>query len=127
MGVKSEGSRSNPGVIEIWGDGAQTRSYCYVDDAVKATNLLMESDYAKPINIGSDRLVTINELAQMAIKISGKTIKVKHDLSAPQGVRGRNAELTLVKRVLKWQPSVTLEQGLANTYNWIEEQLKLSK
>ena len=114
---------TNPGNIEIWGDGKQTRSYCYVDDAVKATTLLMESNYDKPINIGSDRLVTINELADMIITISGKQITKKHDLNAPQGVRGRNADLTLVKKTLNWQPEVTLEDGLTKTYNWIQKQL----
>ena len=89
---------SNPGTITIWGDGKQTRSYCYIDDAVKGTVMLMESDYDKPVNIGSDRLVTIDELADMIIKISGKTIKKNYDLKAPQGVRGRNADLTLVKK-----------------------------
>jgi GDP-D-mannose 3',5'-epimerase len=118
---------SNPGSIEVWGDGKQTRSYCYVDDAVKATNLLMESDYDKPINIGSDRLVTINDLADMIINISGKRITKKHNLTAAQGVRGRNADLTLVKKVLKWQPQITLEQGLAKTYEWIEKQVKSKK
>jgi len=118
---------SNPGTIDIWGDGNQTRSYCYVDDAVKGTIMLMESGYTKPINIGSDRLVSINELADMVIKISGKKISKTHDLSAPQGVRGRNADLTLVKKVLNWEPQVTLEDGLANTYKWIQEQLKISE
>jgi GDP-D-mannose 3',5'-epimerase len=113
----------NPGTIEIWGDGKQTRSYCYVDDAVKGTMKLMESDYVKPINVGSDRLVSINDLASMVIKISGKKISKTYDLSAPQGVRGRNADLTLVKKVLNWQPQVTLEEGIAKTYNWIKEQL----
>ena len=113
----------DPGDIEVWGDGKQSRSYCYIDDAVKATILLMESDYDKPINIGSDRLVTINELADMIIKISGKKISKKHDLNAPQGVRGRNADLSLVREVLKWQPQVSLEEGLAKTYKWIEKQL----
>ena len=116
---------TDPGTIEIWGDGEQTRSYCYVDDAVKGTILLMESDYTKPINIGSDRLISINALADMAIKISGKTISKKHDLNAPQGVRGRNADLTLVKKVLKWQPQITLEEGMTKTYNWIVQQLKI--
>ena len=87
---------SNPGTIDIWGDGKQTRSFCYVDDAVRGTITLMESDYDKPINIGSDRLVSINSLADMVIKISGKKITKTYDLSAPQGV-GRNADLTLVK------------------------------
>jgi GDP-D-mannose 3',5'-epimerase len=111
------------GTIEIWGDGKQSRSYCYVDDAVRATVFLMESNYNKPLNIGSDRLVTINELADIVIKIAGKKISKTYDLNAPQGVRGRNADLTLVKKVLNWQPEVTLEEGLANTYKWIQQQL----
>ena len=114
---------SDPGTIDIWGDGKQTRSYCYVDDAVRATMLLMESDYGKPINIGSDRLVSINELADIVTKISGKKIAKTHDLSAPQGVRGRNADLTLVKKVLNWEPQISLEDGLAKTYRWIQEQI----
>jgi GDP-D-mannose 3',5'-epimerase len=113
----------NLGSIEIWGDGNQTRSYCYIDDAVNGTIALMESDYTKPINIGSDRLVTINELADMIIKISDKKITKKYNLTAPQGVRGRNADLTLVKQVLNWQPHVTLEEGLAKTYAWIRERV----
>jgi GDP-D-mannose 3',5'-epimerase len=118
---------TNPGSIEIWGDGKQTRSYCYIDDAVKATILLMESDYDKPINIGSDRLVTINKLADMIIEASGKKITKKYNPTAPQGVRGRNADLTLVKKVLNWQPQITLEQGLAKTYQWIEKQVNNDK
>jgi GDP-D-mannose 3',5'-epimerase len=114
---------TNPGTIDIWGDGKQTRSYCYVDDAVKGTMLLMESDYEKPINIGSDRLISINGLADMAINISGKKITKTYDLSAPQGVRGRNADLTLVKKVLNWEPQVSLEEGLAKTYHWIDKQI----
>jgi GDP-D-mannose 3',5'-epimerase len=114
---------ANPGSIEVWGDGKQSRSYCYIDDAVSATVLLMKSDYDKPINIGSDRLVTINKLADMVIKISGKKISKNYNLNAPQGVRGRNADLTLVKKVLNWQPEVSLEEGLAKTYNWIKLQL----
>jgi len=114
---------TNPGTIEIWGDGKQTRSYCYITDAIKGTMLLMESDYDKPINIGSDRLISINALADMVIKISGKKITKTYNLAAAQGVRGRNADLALVKKVLKWQPQVTLEDGLAKTYRWIEKQL----
>jgi GDP-D-mannose 3', 5'-epimerase len=115
---------SNPGEISIWGDGKQTRSFCYIDDAVQGTLKLMESDYTKPLNIGSDRLISINDLADMVIKISGKKITKTYDLSAPQGVRGRNADLTLVKKVLNWQPQVTLEEGLEKTYNWINSQLQ---
>jgi nucleoside-diphosphate-sugar epimerase len=114
----------NPGTITIWGDGKQTRSYCYIDDAVRGTIMLMESDFEEPINVGSDRLVSIEELADMIIKISGKTIKKKYDLSAPQGVRGRNADITLARKVLEWEPIVTLEEGLARTYGWIEKQCK---
>ena len=114
---------TNPGTIDIWGDGKQTRSYCYIDDAVKATILLMESDYEKPINIGSDRLVSINELADMVINISGKKITKVYNHSAPQGVRGRNADLTLVKKMLHWKPQVSLEDGLAKTYCWINKQI----
>jgi len=113
---------SNPGEITIWGDGKQTRSYCYIDDAVEATIKLMESNYNKPINIGSDRLVTIDELADMIIKISGKQITKKYDPTAPQGVRGRNADLTLVKKILNWEPKTTLEKGLEKTYKWIEKE-----
>jgi nucleoside-diphosphate-sugar epimerase len=118
---------SDPGTIDIWGDGKQTRSYCYVDDAVSGTIKLMESDYTKPINIGSDRLVSINQLADIVAKISGKTISKTHNLLAAQGVRGRNADLTLVQKVLDWQPKVTLEDGLAQTYRWIQGQLSLEK
>jgi len=113
----------NPGTITIWGDGKQTRSYCYIDDAVKGTVKLMESDYVKPVNIGSDRLVTIDELADMIIEISGKQITKKYDLTAPQGVRGRNADLTLVRNKISWEPKVSLEEGLEKTYKWIEKKI----
>ncbi len=114
---------SNPGSIEIWGDGKQSRSFCYIDDCLEGTIRLMESNFTEPLNIGSDRLVTINELADIIIKISEKTIEKKYNTSAPQGVRGRNADLTLLKQVLKWEPKVTLEDGLKETYNWINFQL----
>ena len=111
------------GTITIWGDGKQTRSYCYVNDCLEGTYRLMESDFTEPLNIGSDRLVTINELADMIIKISGKKIAKTYDLKAPQGVRGRNADLSLMKKVLNWQPKVSLEEGLKQTYKWIESQV----
>jgi nucleoside-diphosphate-sugar epimerase len=114
----------NPGKIVIWGDGKQTRSYCYVDDAVKGTIKLMESDYDKPINIGSDRLVTIDELADMITEISGKKIIKTYDHSAPQGVRGRNADISLARKILGWEPTVRLGDGLAQTYKWIETKVK---
>lgn len=118
---------SDPGEIEIWGDGKQTRSFCYIDDCIQGTLKLMESDYNKPLNIGSDRLITIDELADIIIRISGKKISKKYNLGAPQGVRGRNADLTLCKEVLRWQPQISLEEGLKNTYLWIEEQVKKEK
>ena len=114
---------SNPGEITIWGDGKQTRSYCYVDDCVRGTVMLMESNYDKPMNIGSERLVTIDELAGMIIRVSGKNLTEKHDLTAPQGVRGRNADISLARKVLGWEPKTSLEEGLARTYKWIEAQI----
>ncbi|XES78275.1 MAG: NAD-dependent epimerase/dehydratase family protein [Candidatus Bathyarchaeia archaeon] len=117
----------DPGEITIWGDGKQSRSYCYVDDAVQGTITLMESDFAKPINIGSDRLVTINQLADIIAAIAGKKISKKHDLNAAQGVRGRNADLTLVKEALHWEPKVTLEEGLTKTYSWIKSMVEKDK
>lgn len=113
----------NLGKISIWGDGKQTRSFCYIDDCVRGIEMLMESDYDEPVNIGSDRLVTIDELADMIIEISGKKISKIHDLTKPQGVRGRNADLSLVKKVIGWKPAVPLEEGLERTYRWIEEKI----
>jgi nucleoside-diphosphate-sugar epimerase len=110
--------------IVVWGDGKQTRSFLYIDDCVRAIDMLMESDFDKPLNIGSDRLVTIDELAMMIIKISGKRLTIKHDLSKPQGVRGRNADLSLIKKVLGWEPKVSLEEGLRKTYEWIAQMVK---
>jgi nucleoside-diphosphate-sugar epimerase len=115
---------SDPGSILIWGDGKQARSYCYIDDAVRGTVMLMESDYDKPVNIGSDRLVTIDELADIIIKVSGKKIKKTYDLSAPQGVRSRNADITIARKVLGWEPKVSLEEGVERTYKWIEMMCK---
>jgi GDP-D-mannose 3', 5'-epimerase len=118
---------SNPGTIEIWGDGTATRSFCHVDDCVKGIVALMKSNYTKPINIGSDRSVTIDELADIVIAISGKKIKKTHNTSAPEGVKGRNADLTLVKEKLKWEPKISLEEGLAKTYKWIGKMIEEDK
>lgn len=112
----------NHGTISIWGDGKQTRSYCYVDDCVQGTIMVMQSEYKKPINIGSEELVSIDQLADMIIKISGKDITKTYDLSAPQGVRGRNADISLARRILGWEPHISLEDGLTRTYSWIEKQ-----
>ncbi len=110
---------SDPGNIVIWGDGKATRSFCYIDDCVRGTVALMESGYDKPLNIGSDRLLSVDELADIIIGVSGKEIAREYDLSAPEGVRGRNADLTLAREVLGWEPQVSLEEGLARTYRWI--------
>jgi GDP-D-mannose 3', 5'-epimerase len=108
--------------IEVWGDGQQTRSFCYIDDAIEGLLALAASDFTEPLNIGSDRLVTIDELAQMAIAASRKTLGITH-VEGPQGVRGRNADLALCRKVTGWEPRVTLEDGMARTYEWIAAQV----
>jgi len=105
----------------LWGDGKATRSYLHIDDCIEAVLHLMDSNYEGAINIGSDRLISVDELAALVIEISGKSIAPSHDLSKPQGVRGRNADLTLVEQVLGWKPKVTLEGGLKGVYVWAEE------
>jgi nucleoside-diphosphate-sugar epimerase len=112
------------GEVEVWGDGLQTRSYCYIDDCTEGIYRLMRSDYRTPLNLGSDRLITINQLVDIVAEIAGKTIRRHHDLTKPQGVRGRNSDNSRLRQVLAWEPSTTLEQGLARTYAWIGGQLK---
>lgn len=111
--------------IEIWGDGKQTRSFCYIDDCLKGIYRLMRSDYDQPLNMGQDRMVTINELADIIAKIAGIKITKKH-VKGPQGVRGRNSDNTKLKQVLNWEPEVGLEEGLTKTYQWIEQQVEKS-
>ncbi len=113
----------NGGTIEIWGDGRQTRSFCYIDDCIRGVYKLMNSSYREPLNIGSDRLVTINQLVDIVSKIAGKNIKKKYLLNKPQGVRGRNSDNALISKVLKWEPEISLEAGLSKTYAWIEKQV----
>ena len=113
--------------IEIWGDGNQTRSFCYIDDCIDGTMRIMQSDYHEPLNLGSNRLVTVLELAQMIAAIAGKHINFKFDVSKPQGVRGRNSDNTLIKQVLGWEPSIPLEVGLEKLYRWVAEQIRISK
>ena len=108
--------------IEIWGDGEQTRSFCYVDDCLRGIQLLVDSDYKEPLNLGQDHLVTINELADIAARAAGIEI-VKRHVPGPEGVRGRNSDNTLVERVLDWRPEISLEEGISRTYNWIEQQV----
>lgn len=109
--------------IEVWGDGNQTRSYCYIDDCVEGIYRLMQSDFTDPINLGQDRMISINELVDMVAQIARKRILKTYNLSAPQGVRGRNSDNTLLRRVLNWEPAISLEEGLGRTYAWIETQL----
>jgi len=111
----------NP-VIEIWGDGEQTRSFCYIDDCVIGIFKLMRSDFREPLNLGQDHMVTINQLALMVAEIAGSKIQLKH-IDGPQGVRGRNSDNTKLREVLKWEPQISLEEGLKKTYPWIEEQV----
>src|SRR2546427_4259474 len=112
--------------IEVWGDGQQTRSYCYIDDCVEGIYRLMRSDYRAPLNLGSDRLITINELVDIVARIAGKRIAKRHDLGKPQGVRGRNSDNTRLREVLGWEPQTRLEDGLTRTYEWICDQLRRS-
>lgn len=109
--------------IEIWGDGEQTRSFMYVDDCVEGIYRLMRSNYRHPLNLGTDRLVTINELVDIIADIAGKRIVKRHELTKPQGVRGRNSDNTRLRQVLGWEPQISLEEGLAVTYQWIARQV----
>ncbi|MEJ1978052.1 MAG: NAD-dependent epimerase/dehydratase family protein [Acetobacteraceae bacterium] len=109
--------------IEIWGDGEQTRSFMYIDDCVEGIYRIMQSDYAKPLNLGTDELVTINELVDIVAAAAGKAVGKRHDLSRPQGVRGRNSDNSLLRRVLGWEPKIPLREGIGPTYRWIEAQL----
>ena len=109
--------------IEVWGDGEQTRSYCYIDDCVEGIYRLMESDHRDPINLGQDRMISINELVDIVSKIAGKRIGKRYDLTKPQGVRGRNSDNTRLREVLKWEPTISLEDGLTTTYHWIAGEL----
>jgi nucleoside-diphosphate-sugar epimerase len=110
------------GTIEIWGDGTQTRSLLYVDDCLEGVARLMRSDWTGPVNIGSEEMVSINQLAEMIMKIAGKDLELKH-IPGPLGVRGRNSDNRLIQKKLGWKPSESLEAGLRKTYPWIVEQL----
>jgi GDP-D-mannose 3',5'-epimerase len=108
--------------IEIWGDGEQTRSFCYISDCVDGLYRLMRSDYREPLNLGQDRMISINQLVDLIANIAGISVNTKH-VDGPQGVRGRNSDNTRLKEVLGWGPTVSLEDGLAVTYRWIEQQV----
>jgi nucleoside-diphosphate-sugar epimerase len=124
-----EAKDSGSGELEIWGTGEQTRSFMYIDDCTKGIDLIMHSPdlIARPINLGSSELVSINNLAALAEEIGGIKLERKHNLDAPLGVAGRNSDNTLIKQLLDWEPDTPLREGLAKTYAWIEKQYQLRK
>ncbi|HKD59268.1 MAG TPA: NAD-dependent epimerase/dehydratase family protein [Terracidiphilus sp.] len=117
---------SDGGEMEIWGDGQQTRSFLYIDECVEGTRRLMESNFQGPVNIGSEEMVTINDLARMAMQIAGKQLRIRH-IPGPLGVRGRNSDNHLIARELGWAPAQPLVDGLTKTYRWIEAQVKAAE
>lgn len=110
------------GEIEVWGDGLQTRSFLFIDECIDATTKIMRSNVTEPLNIGSEEMIAINDLAKMAIDISGKNISIKN-ISGPEGVRGRNSDNKLIDKYLSWSPSKPLREGMETTYQWIETQI----
>jgi len=112
------------GEIEVWGDGGQTRSFMYIDDCVEGLIRIMKSDFREPLNLGTDRLVTVNDLVDIVGGIAGKEIIKRYDLSKPQGVRGRNSDNNRLRQVIGWEPQIPLEVGLERTYKWIEGELR---
>jgi len=115
------------GIIDIWGDGRQTRSFMYVEDCVEGLVRLMASDCREPLNLGTDRLISIDELVDLVCSIAGKDLVKRHDPSQPQGVRGRNSDNSLLRKTLGWEPSISLDRGLAITYGWIAQELGQGK
>src|SRR5919202_4168321 len=111
------------GEIEVWGDGKQTRSFMYIDDCVEGIYRIMRSEYPYPLNLGTDELVTVNQLVDLVAEVAGKHIAKRYDLSKPQGVRGRNSDNTKLREVLGWEPQIPLREGLVSTYRWIELEL----
>jgi nucleoside-diphosphate-sugar epimerase len=118
-----EAKHSGSNQIEIWGDGKQTRSFMYIDDCTLGTRLIAESEIHEPLNLGSDELVTINQLVDIAEEIAGVKLKRNYNLNAPKGVNGRNSDNTLIQEKLNWAPSIRLREGLAKTYAWIEKEM----
>lgn len=110
--------------IEIWGDGQQTRSFTFIDDTIHGTELLMWSDVSEPLNVGSDQLVSINQLVSLVEAVAGVQLKRRYVLDAPKGVRGRNSDNSLIRTKLGWEPSISLEEGIERTYKWVWDQVK---
>jgi nucleoside-diphosphate-sugar epimerase len=122
-----EARDSGTNTMEIWGDGTQTRSFMYVDDCVRGTIAIMESDFSEPLNLGSSELVTINQLVTIVENIAGAKLLRTYKLDAPKGVNGRNSDNTLIQQVLGWEPSISLTDGMARTFAWIESQVKKTR
>jgi nucleoside-diphosphate-sugar epimerase len=117
-------STQDGGEIEIWGDGQQTRSYMYVDDCVEGIHRVSRSDHAEPLNLGTDELISVDGLVDLICGIAGKTLRKRHDVTKPQGVRGRNSDNSRLREILRWEPTTPLEKGLRPTYEWIEAQVR---
>lgn len=118
--------QADGGEIEIWGDGEQTRSFLYIDECIEAVRRLMKSSFPGPLNVGSEEMVTINQMAEIIIGIAGKKLAIKH-ISGPTGVRGRNSDNSLIRATLGWEPSQRLQEGLVRTYAWIDAQLRSAR
>jgi nucleoside-diphosphate-sugar epimerase len=118
-----EAKMSGKHEIEIWGDGKQTRSFMYIDDCTRGTQMIMESDIHEPLNLGSDELVTINQLVDIVEDIAGVRLERRYKLDAPKGVNGRNSDNTKILQLMRWEPSIRLKEGMARTYEWIESQM----
>ena len=111
------------GSIEVWGDGEQTRSFCYIEDCVEGLRRIMESGYARPINLGTEELITVNQLVDAVCSAAGKTLARQHDLTKPQGVRGRNSDNTILAEIIGWQPEIQIGEGIKYTYDWIASEI----
>ncbi len=109
--------------IEVWGDGEQTRSFCYIDDCIEGLRRIMESGYTRPVNLGTEELITVNQLVDAVCAAAGKKLSRHHDLTKPQGVRGRNSDNTVLNEVIGWQPEITFQEGIKPTYRWIAGEL----
>ena len=109
--------------IEVWGDGEQTRSFCYIDDCIEGLRRIMESGYSGPVNLGTEELITVNQLVDAVCAAAGKRLSRNHDLTKPQGVRGRNSDNTMLNEIIGWQPTITFREGIEPTYRWIAGEL----